>query len=296
MTVTFSTLGLGCGPLGESHLSDSEAERLVRGALDRGVTVFDTARSYGASEERLGRALRGRRQEAVLITKGGYGVAGVADWTGECIRRGVDEALVRLGVEQIDAFLLHSCDLPTLERGEVVAALGRARELGKIRMAGYSGEGAALSWAAERRDTFSVLECSLSPFDQRNLERLEHLRREDFCVLVKRPLGNAPWRYAERPTRDDVAVYWDRMRAMAVDPIRLLGGDAPRSIDAAWLELGLRFSAREPGVTSALLGTSSLAHLDEALAAVARGPLPPESDKALRAAFAAHGEAWDARI
>lgn len=294
--VTFSTLGLGCGPLGESHMSDGEAERLVLGALDRGVTVFDTARSYGASEERLGRALRGRRHEAVIVTKGGYGIAGISDWTGECIRRGVDEALVRLGVEQLDAFLLHSCDLQTLERGDVVAALERARELGKIRMAGYSGEGAALDWASARRGIFSVLECSLSPFDQRNLARLEHLRREDFCVLAKRPLGNAPWRFAERPARDDIAVYWDRMRAMGIDPTLLLGDDTSSSADAAWLELGLRFSARKPGVTTALLGTSSLAHLDEALSAIARGPLAPESDQELRAAFAVHGAAWDARI
>lgn len=294
--VTFSTLGLGCGPLGESSMSDSEVERLVHGALARGVTVFDTARSYGASEERLGRALGGRRREAVIVTKGGYGVAGVADWTGECIRRGVDEALVRLGVEQIDAFLLHSCDRATLERGEVVAALVRARELGKIRLTGYSGEGAALAWAAERRDTFSVLECSLSPFDQHNLARLEHLRRADFCVLVKRPLGNGPWRFTERPTRDDIAVYWSRLHAMAVDPIRLLEGAAPASVAAAWAELAIRFSARRPGVTTALLGTSSLAHLDDALAAAARGPLPPESERALRAAFEAHGAEWDALI
>ncbi|MEP7126673.1 MAG: aldo/keto reductase [Byssovorax sp.] len=280
-TPVFSVVGLGTGPLGEASMSAAEADRLVGTALDLGVTVFDTARSYGASEERLGRALGPRRREAVLVTKGGYGIDGVPDWTGEVIRRGIDDALRRLGTDVLDAFLLHSCDLGILERGDVVEALIRAREAGKIRMAGYSGEGDALAWAAARRDTFSVLECSVSPFDQRNLSLVATARAESFCVLAKRPLGNAPWRFASRPARADIGTYWDRYVAMGIDPGAM-----------GWEALALRFAAFQPGVTTALVGTSSVAHLEAAVKAAADGTLDEARSGALREVFAARGGGW----
>lgn len=262
-------------------MSAAEADRLVHAALDLGVTVFDTARSYGASEQRLGRALGSRRREVHLVTKGGYGIDGVADWTGEVIRRGVDEALGRLGTDVIDVFLLHSCDVGVLERGDVVEALLRAREAGKIRMTGYSGEGDALAWAAARRETFSALECSVSPFDQRNLALVAAARAESFCVLAKRPLGNAPWRFGSRPGREDIGTYWDRYRAMGVDPSPL-----------SWESLAVRFAAFQAGVTTILVGTSRVEHLGAAVRAAAEGALGEEQSGALRAAFEAHGAAW----
>ncbi len=275
----FSRIGLGAGNLGS--VSDAEADRLVRAALALGVTVFDTARSYGASEARLGRALAERRNEAIVVTKGGYGVDGVADWTGEAIRRGVDEALSRLGGDAIDVFLLHSCDVATLERGDVVPARVRARDAGKGRVAGYSGEGAALAWAAARREIFGALECSASPFDQANLPLVARAREESFCVLAKRPLGNAPWRYATRQEREDEAIYWRRWRELGVDPTPL-----------AWEELCVRFTAFAPGVTTALVGTARMEHLEAAVRAAASGPLDAVVHARVRAAFAERGGGW----
>src|SRR4051812_10537603 len=89
-----SAVGLGCGPLGE--LSALEAEELVHTALDLGVNLFDCARSYGAAEERLGAALRGHRRSSVIVTKGGYGVEGVPDWSARTLTLGIDAALGRL--------------------------------------------------------------------------------------------------------------------------------------------------------------------------------------------------------
>ena len=131
-----SVLGLGAGPLGDARLGDDHTDSLVRAALDRGVTLFDTAPSYGTSEERLGRALGERRKGVVLVTKGGYGVPGVADWTGEVIRLGIEAALGRLRTDVIDVFLLHSCDASTLMRDDILGELDRAKAAGKIRAAG----------------------------------------------------------------------------------------------------------------------------------------------------------------
>ena len=145
--LTVSRLGLGCGGLGETRVSDADAERLVLGALDLGVTFFDAARSYGLAEERLGRILGSRRDEVVLSTKGGYGVEGVEDWTGPVLTRGIDEACARLRTDRIDVFHLHSCPVDVMHRDGLLDALARARDAGKIRVAAYSGDNEGLAWA-----------------------------------------------------------------------------------------------------------------------------------------------------
>jgi len=114
VTPPVSRLGLGTGSLGDPAQSDAEVDRLLGTALDLGITLFDTARSYGLSEERLGRFLRGRRDGVVLSTKVGYGVDGVPDWTPECIRKGIDRALGLLQTGVIDLVHLHSCPQGTL--------------------------------------------------------------------------------------------------------------------------------------------------------------------------------------
>src|SRR5512139_338267 len=96
-----SEIGLGAGPLGGDNIDDAAAIALIHGAIDRGVNLIDTAPSYGRSEARIALALRGKRDRVVLSTKLGYGVPGVPDWTGECITRGVDLALARLGTDRI---------------------------------------------------------------------------------------------------------------------------------------------------------------------------------------------------
>lgn len=270
-----SCVGLGGGALGE--LDATAADRLVGRALDLGVTLFDTARSYGPSEDHLGAALASRASRAIVVTKGGYGADGAADWTPDAIARGVEGARRRLRRDAVDVFLLHSCPRGTLEGSGVVEALVREREAGRVRFAGYSGEGDALAWAAERPEIFDVLECSLGVFDRANEALARAAAERGQGVLAKRPLSNAPWRFAERPERGDVATYWDRMRALGLDPAPL-----------AWDELAVRFAAHAPGVASILVGTASEGHLARAVEGVGRGPLPVEIAARVRGA-------WEAR-
>lgn len=279
--LSVSVLGLGAGSIGDPGLTESDAARLVHGAVDLGVTFIDTARSYGLSEERLGRHLGHRRGDVVLSTKVGYDIDGVADWTGEAVARGVDEALGRLATDVIDVVHLHSCDLATLEAGEVIDALDRARAAGKIRAVAYSGENDELDWAlASRR--FAVLQHSVSVFDQGAIDRVcAPAAAAGVGVIAKRPLANAPWRYAERPAGLEADKYWARYDAMAVDP-----GSLP------WPELAVRFAAHAPGVTTAITGTTNLDHLAASVRAAESGPLDPARVEALRARFAAVGAGW----
>jgi aryl-alcohol dehydrogenase-like predicted oxidoreductase len=280
-----SALGLGAGQLGDASLDDAEAGRLLNGALDLGVTLIDTARGYGLSEERIGRHLRHRRSEMVLCTKVGYDIAGYADWTGPCITAGIDAALARLQTEVIDIVHLHSCPLDVLCREEILHALLQARSAGKIRVAAYSGDNEPLEWAAGSGH-FGSVQTSLNLFDQRVIRRgLAQAQARRMGVIAKRALGNAPWRFLQQPHGNYCETYWLRMRQMGISP-----GDLD------WEELALRFAAFVPGVSSCLTGTRSLEHLRRNAAIVERGPLPDSIVRALRAAFEPHAENWPGQI
>jgi len=278
-------LGFGAGHIGDPALPEEEVGRLLHGALDLGVTLIDTARSYGLSEERIGRHLSGRRSEFVLSTKVGYGVPGVPDWTGPVITAGVDAALGRMQTDHIDIVHLHSCPVDVLERGEVAAALNGAVAAGKVRVAAYSGDNAPLEWAIAS-GAFGSVELSVNLFDQRGIERaLPAARERGLGVIAKRPAANAPWRFAERPAAQDIALYWDRWRALGLD-----------SGPYDWTELALRFAAWQDGVACAIVGTSRLEHLGKNAELVAKGPLPPETVAAIRGAFREHGAGWEGQI
>jgi aryl-alcohol dehydrogenase-like predicted oxidoreductase len=276
--MVISRVGIGAGRIGGPDTSAGDVDRLVGAALELGVTLIDTAPSYGLSEERLGQALAGRRDRVLLSTKVGYGVPGVPDWTGPCIELGVDAALRRLRTDRLDFVHLHSCGLDLLQRGEVASALERAVQAGKVRCAAYSGENDALAWAIGS-GRFQAVQCSVSVVDQTAPDA------RGLTVLAKRPLGNAPWRFAERPAEPDLAEAWDRFHALALDPPGM-----------AWLELFARFAAFAPQVTAILVGTASPAHLEAVVAAVARGPLEPELVASLRAAYGRVGVSWAGRI
>ncbi len=286
--LTVSVLGFGAGQIGESQFDEGAAERLLREVVDLGVTLIDTARGYGLSEERIGRYLAPVRQKLVLSTKGGYGVDGVPDWTGEVITRGVEEALRRLRTDYLDIFHLHSCPREVLERGEVVLALERAVELGKVRVAAYSGENEALAWAAAS-PVFHGLQCSVNVADQGSLDGpIPQAAARGVGVIGKRPIANAAWKYETRPHGNYAEPYWERLQAMALDR----GG-------LSWGDFALRFSAFAPGVSSVIVGTKDIEHLRVNAATVAQGPLPSAVTEAVRHSFrdgaAAHG-IWPGQI
>lgn len=280
-----SALGLGAGPLGDSTLADSEVERLLHEALDLGVTLIDTARSYGASEERIGRALRGRRGRAVLSTKVGYGIAGAADWSAEAVRRGIDEALGKLGTDWIDIVHLHSCPADTLRTGEAPRALADAVAAGKVRVAAYSGENEALD-VAIAYGAFGGLQLSLNPWDQGSIDRaLWRAKERGMGAIAKRPLANAWWTHGTRPERADIAEYRERGWALGLAD----HGLAPAA-------LALRFAVFTWGVDSAIVGTTKPAHLTALARMVADGPLPAEVTRDLREAWWKTGQGWPGLI
>jgi aryl-alcohol dehydrogenase-like predicted oxidoreductase len=277
--LTVSALGLGAGQVGQDSVTEDQAARLLNGALDAGVTLLDTARGYGLSEERIGRHLAGRRDEFVLSSKGGYDVPGTENWTAAAVTAGIDRALRQTRSERIEIFHLHSCPVGDLERGDLQDALDAAVAAGKIGLAAYSGDNEHLAYAVDS-GRFRSIETSVNLADQWNLHHVVG-RRPELGVIAKRPLANAPWRFDERPVGDYAELYWERLRELALDPAGL-----------AWDELALRFTAYAPGVHSAITGTARLEHLQRNIEIVDRGPLPGDVLAQIEAAWKRVGADW----
>ena len=278
-----TALGFGAGHVGGHDLDEHQAGTLLNAVLDLGVNLIDTARGYGLSEERIGRHLAHRRDDFVLSTKGGYGVDGVPDWTGEVVRQGIEQALRTMRTDRVDIFHLHSCPLETLQREDILTALEDAKRQGQVRAVAYSGENAALEWAAHS-GRFDSLQCSVNLFDQRALwgllPQVPHLG-----VIAKRPIGNAAWRFDSQPFGQYAEVYWQRMKTMQLEPDGL-----------DWLELAVRFSAFAPGVSSIIIGTGKLEHFRHNLELISRGPLSDAEVLRWREAFAAHDQGWEGQV
>jgi len=197
-----SVVGLGAGQVGEADVTEDQAAALLNGALDLGVTLVDTALGYGASEERIGRHLAHRRSEFVLTSKGGSGVPGVEDWTPASVRAGLEQTLRRTRSDRVDVYLLHSCPLEVLQRGDLQETLDDAVRAGEVGVAGYSGDNEALAHAAAS-GRFGAVECSVNVVDRWNLE---HVVGQDPGLGVVREAAHreravALRRAADRPLR-----------------------------------------------------------------------------------------------
>ncbi len=271
-----SAVGLGAGQLGDHALDEAAAGRLLNGALDLGITLIDTARGYGLSEQRIGRHVAHRRDEFVLSTKVGYSVPGHGDWSYGAVLVGIDEARTSLRSDVLDVVHLHSCDVDMLAAGGAIDALAEARHRGWIRVAAYSGENEPLGWAVDG-GRFGSVEFSVNLCDQRVIDdQLTRAHQRGLGVIAKRPLANAPWRHEQRPSGMYVEPYWERWQAMR-PPMRGLPRD----------EVALRFAAHQPGVCAVITGTTTPEHLARNVEVVSRGPLAPDHVAELRAAFTA---------
>jgi aryl-alcohol dehydrogenase-like predicted oxidoreductase len=280
-------LGFGAAPIGYLKTDQDRIAVILNALLDAGVNVIDTAASYPGSEESIGNSIAHRRSQFVLISKCGQSFPDVPGdaWSPEAVSATVDRALRRLKTDHLDVMLLHSCDLSTLEKGEALGGLLKAREAGKIRFAGYSGDNEAAAYAAGLPD-IAVIETSISIADQMNIDTvLPIARKNNIGVIAKRPIANAAWKESsEQPGfyGNYASEYHTRLKQMKLDPADLgISGPA----NEAWPELALRFTLSQPGVHTAIIGTTNPANARANIAAAEKGPLPPAAIEKIREAF-----------
>lgn len=304
-TITFghtglevSRLGFGGAPIGYLDTDLQRVEKILSFLLDSGVNFIDTAASYPGSEEAIGKAIGKRRDEVVLVSKCGQAFEGLEGeaWSAGVISQTIDRSLSRLRTDHLDVMLLHSCGLDVLKRGEALGALAEAREAGKVRFAGYSGDNEEAAWAAAQDDV-AVIETSINIADQHNIDHvLPACRKRDVGVIAKRPIANAAWKAAANQPgvyKGYSAGYRDRLTAMKVTPLDLGYSGHP---EVEWPEIALKFTLAQAGVHVAITGTTSLTNAKINVQSVQKNALREQAVTRLREAFkdaqAESGETW----
>ena len=293
-----SPLGFGGAPVAYLETEQDRISQILAMLLDNGVNLIDTAACYRNSEESIGRAIGHRRSEYALVSKCGHQVDGTqgAEFSARLVEQTVERALRRLRTDYLDVMLLHSCDLKTLEQGDALEGLVKARDRGKIRFAGYSGDNEAAAYAAGLPEV-AVLQTSVNICDQANIDQgVATAAKANVGVIAKRPVANAAWKnLSDQPGMyaNYAKTYTERLPQMGVTPADL-GFDGEPS--AQWPEIALRFTLSIPGVHTAIIGTTDPEHVAANIAAAEKGPLPDETVARLRAAFRTAqdgaGQAW----
>ncbi|MBE9916678.1 aldo/keto reductase [Paenibacillus donghaensis] len=241
-----SILGFGGQQIGQEQ-ELSKVEKLLNHALDEGLNVIDTAECYGDSEELIGKILSHRRDDYYLFTKCGH-AAGFdgEDWNPAMLEKSIDRSLKRLQTDYVDVIHLHSCSEKILRQGAVIEVLQKAKEQGKTRFIGYSGDRTDALYAVQT-GLFDSLMISLNIADQEAIDlALPEAVERKMGVIAKRPVANVAWTYETLPERAYPYVYWQRLKKLQYDFLT----DSERAVLTA-----LRFALNVPGVSTAIVGT-----------------------------------------
>lgn len=269
--LTVARLGFGamriCGPGVWGAPPDPEpGRRLLRRAVELGVSLIDTADAYGpeVNERQIADALYPYPQGLVIATKGGIVRPGPGRWDPdgrpEHLRRACESSLRRLRLERIDLYQLH-CPDPRVPFAESIGALAQLQAEGKVRHIGLSNVSVAQLRRAQQQVAVASVQNRYNVLDRSSDDVLAECERSGIAFLPWRPVAAGSLGGAGQRTLQRVA----RRR-----------GATEMQVAIAWL------LARSP-VMLPIPGTASLAHLEENMAA-AHLPLSPEELRELATA------------
>ena len=283
--ISVSSLTLGTMMLGAMGNPDhDESVRMIHSALEAGINVVDTADVYstGESEEIVGRALKGRRDEVVLATKFGLPLGPDPDRRGGSPRwivRAVEASLRRLDTDHIDLYQMHRPDYQT-PIDETLSALSDLVHAGKVRAIGCSTFPAELiveaQWAAERRGTHRFLtEQPRYSIMTRTIEGavLPTAQRHRMGVLTYGPLHSGWLSGRSDPTTGhrasgrgaagfDLSLPENQAKPEVARQLADLAAQAGMPLT----HLAVAFARAHPAVTSVIIGPRRPDQLDDLLA------------------------------
>ncbi len=285
-----SALGFGSWPMsgGERYgaIEDAEAIRAIHRALDVGVNCVDTAPAYGVghAEEVVGQALRGRRAQAILVTKCGlaWGPEGPAirrDTTPASLRREIDLSLRRLQTDVIDVYLIHWPNAETPFE-DAFSAMDDIVRSGKVRFVGVSNFTVEQMEACMRVRRVDVVQVGYHLFDRRmEREVFPYCARHGIGVMGYGPLGHglltgtftAATRFPEPDWRAKGIAFGQPIftpenlprNVAAVDRLRR---EVAEPLGVSVSQLALAWVLRNPVVSTALVGARNPADVDANLA------------------------------
>ncbi len=280
-----SAYGLGTNPFG-SRADEDTSIGIIHHALDHGVNLLDTANSYndGQSERIIGKALQGRREQAVLATKCGWRLGEGPNEGGSSrghIMREIDRSLRRLETDYVDLYQIHQFD-PETPLDETLRALDDLVRGGKVRYIGCSNYAAwqlcKALWMSDRYGVarFDSSQPRYSPADRRiETELVPACLDQGVGLLVYFPLDGGiltgKYRLGSPPPPTSRAVTQPRFAQNVTDQKLRLAEDMARiaaEANVTLAQLTLAWVMHRPGVTSVLVGATRIAQQEENLRAV----------------------------
>jgi len=312
-----SMLGFGCGNVGGLIIRGTHGERVhaVSRAMEAGINYFDTAPQYGhgQSEQNLGQVLRELKAEVHVGTKVRIPPEEFGDLRG-AIKRSVEASLQRLGREAVDLIQLHNHILPQHTPhaaalavsdvlGDVVAAFENLQTQGKVKFYGITalGDTAALRQVIDSGAFYTAQVCYnvLNPsaghpvpasFPSQNFGQIiDRATSQGMgCIGIRVLAAGALTGIMERhpiavPSVDPIGTgpdYQSDVKLAQSLNFLTSEGHAANLVEAA-----MRFAWSNPHMSTALVGFSSLDHLEEAVTAAERGPLPAATIRRLQQAW-----------
>tara|TARA_Y100000310_G_C20636062_1_gene791222 strand:+ start:235 stop:1167 length:933 start_codon:yes stop_codon:yes gene_type:complete len=274
-----SPVGLGTVEIGLAYdiedaslPSETEAETILKSAIELGITYIDTARGYGLAEERIGKSGIAKQDGVVIGTKCGQFLEQGEDPHGrqlaERIHDEVTTSLKLLQTDSLQLVQLHGGSKEQIERGELVSVMQGLKEDGLVQHVGIAVRGEEAAQAALDNGFFETVQLAHSILDQRMAPAvLSNASAHNIGVINRSVLLKGALTPKRSALPDDLA------------PLVAAADAAEAIATAAGLDLptlALRFVFSNPAVTTALIGTIKPHHLESALAAAAAGPLPDD--------------------
>jgi aryl-alcohol dehydrogenase-like predicted oxidoreductase len=274
-TRRFGTTGLqvttlGYGAMALRNVEPEQADWLLNRLLDAGVNFIDTAPDYGHSEDMIGKFIANRRDEYFLATKCGCNVPreGGPDapnhiWTGAHLRHNIEHSLRRLNTDYVDVWQIHSADPEEIADSDVLETMLRIKEEGKVRHVAVSMRGRSEGYGYTQLrgyldwDAFEAIQIWYSAL-VRYSERLISKAADKGWGTIIRGLVRPPF---------DASID-DNFEQADLDELR-----EPGETRAQFL---IRFGLSHPDLHTAIVGTSSIAHLEDNVRAAQAGPLDDE--------------------
>ncbi len=271
-----TNLGFGAmelrGEPGGPAITDAEADAILNAVLDAGINLIDTSPDYGLSEDVIGRAIAHRRNEYFLASKCGCvpGAPMGTDHihTAENIRAGVEASLRRMKTDHLDLVQFHrSLTRAEFEEHGALQALLDLRDAGKVRYVGVSG---ILPNLDEQigMGAFDAFQIPYSALQREHEDVISRASAAGAGIIIR---GGAA-----RGTPTDWEGRRNYMLPGALSKDRWEQAKLDELLDGmSRMEFTLRFTLSNPDLDTTIVGTRSLAHLADNIAAATRGPLPP---------------------
>ena len=280
-----SPIGFGCWGMAGSYgdFDESEMVAAVNRAIDLGINCFDTAQQYGmgASEQLLDRALGNRRKDVILVTKFGTGYQHGRDSSKQMMHKAIDQSLALLNTDYIDVYLVHWPDRDTPFE-ETLGAIDELVQAGKVRYVGVSNFTPAeieRCMAARRID---VLQYGYNMFDRRQAKWIfPYAQEHNIGMMVYASLAfgllsgvlnentvfeGGDWRKgggSQTSLRLFVPGIFQR-NIQAVNEIKAIAADLGKSLP----QLALNWVLSHPAVSTALVGTRTVAEVEDNMPAL----------------------------